>query len=61
MIPVEARDTVADFAIAECLGDNDDDQASTIEARGQRKLSEFLVIERQKQIQDTPKVEPYLD
>lgn len=60
MLPNEFRDAAKDFAIAECLENTDDDLGDKIRARGEQKMNAALVIWRQKQISDPPKVGQYL-
>lgn len=60
MIPEDGRDVVKDFALAECLEHNDDMQSQVIRQRAGEKLTEYLTLERSRQIQDTPKQVSYL-
>lgn len=60
MLPPELRDACKDGAISECLKPNGDENWQIYEESMGAKRNEYLVILRQKQISDPPKVEQYL-
>jgi hypothetical protein len=60
MLPAELRDSCKDGAVAECLKPNGDDNWQAYEESMKDKRNEYLVILRQKQISDPPKVGQYL-
>ena len=60
MLPPELRDSCKDGAVAECLKPNGDDVWEAYEESMKDKRNEYLVILRQKQISDPPKVGQYL-
>ena len=60
MLPAELRDSCKDGAVAECLKPNNDDAWEAYEQSMKDKRNEYLVILRQKQISDPPKVGQYL-
>lgn len=61
MIPEDGHDALIDFAVAECIKANDDTLASAYWQSGMTKMSLFLELCRNRQLQDGRTVEPYLD
>ncbi len=60
MIPEDGHDALIDFAVAECLKANDDSLAAAYSQSGMSKMSLFLELCRNRQLQDGRAVEPYL-
>ncbi len=61
MIPSDGHDALIDFAVAECLRGNDDSLVNAYTSSGNAKMSMFLTVCRDRQIEQTRTVEPYLD
>ena len=61
MIPEDGHDCLIDFAVAECVRPNDDSLAADYAAAGNAKLTSFLTLVRDRQLQDTRTVEPCFD
>jgi hypothetical protein len=60
MLPPEFRPACKNLAIADCLDPNNDDLADKYTTKAFRQMNSALVILRQKQISDPPKVGQYL-
>jgi hypothetical protein len=60
VIPDDGRGAVLDYAVAELLTLNGDDRAGQFYQNAERKLTMFLTLVRDRQLQDPPQVEPYL-
>jgi hypothetical protein len=60
-IPDDGREAVLDYAIAELLKKNGDDRAEAYYATFQSKLTMFLTLVRDRQLQDQTVVTPYIE
>ena len=60
MLPQEGWYAMEAYATAECLRSNDDTLAREYEAKGDKRLTQFLTWMRQRQIQKLPTIKPYL-
>jgi hypothetical protein len=61
IIPDEARGYVLDFAIAELLALNGDDRAPGFYSKAEEKLTYYLTLLRDRQVQDPRTVQPYIE
>lgn len=61
IIPQEGRGAVVDFAVAELLKANGDDRSESFYETADQKMTYFLTLVRDRQMQDAPTIQPYLD